>query len=534
MKRFLIYLVIHVILWTIINFFLTPNGDLIIIQTMFLVTLIVTTIIKVAKMKKNKEDINYHYEYLGSDFEDFVAWLLLPAAIVGVILGGSALINGPMIRSGSYMNQIKPEEKEFTQVLDEFDVNTVQVLDANAAKSLGDRTFGEIGADKISQFAVSDIYTQQVYKGKLVRVTPAEYSGLGAALNGAGTPGYIIVDVVTGEANFVKTEKPMQYVLTGAFSYKLNRYVRGKNLFERFYSNRWRFEIDNNGNPYYITTIYGYQGILNAPMPKGILMVDPITGTINKYSLDDVPTWVDIVYTAQDILKEYRNYGKYQNGWWNSIFAKKGVLSTTDDYSYLKKDNQLYLYTGITSVSNDESNVGFIYTNLRTQETSYISCVGAEEYSAKSAAEGAVQEKGYTAVFPTLVRVNNAPTYFLSLKDKTGLIKAYAFVDVVDYTKVKVSEAEQGVENALNNYKKLLDGKNIDSTNKETTKKEIVIKNIVGYSVEGNTVFYIEDTENNRYIADISISNNLPFIHSNDKIVIECTTKDVAVITKIY
>ena len=58
-------------------------------------------------------------------------------------------------------------------------------------------------------------------------------------------------------------------------------------------------------------------------------------------------------------------------------------------------NDDVYLYTGITSVSNDESILGFVMVNLRTKETHYYSAPGAKEYSAMASAEGLVQDKEY-------------------------------------------------------------------------------------------------------------------------------------------
>ena len=48
-------------------------------------------------------------------------------------------------------------------------------------------------------------------------------------------------------------------------------------------------------------------------------------------------------------------------------------------------------YTGVTSVSGDKSNLGFVLMNQRTMETRYYACDGAQERSAMASAEGQVQ-----------------------------------------------------------------------------------------------------------------------------------------------
>ncbi len=440
-----------------------------------------------------------------------VVWPLA-LLIIGALL--IVIPCGPLTSVNLYRHQINPEEVQFEQAVEPFDSKNVQTLDKTAAQSLGDRTFGTIGAEQISQYSVSDLYTQQVYQGQLVRVTPAEYNGFFTSLNGNGTPGYIIVNVVTGESRFVKVEGGLKYVPSAMFSKDLYRHVRFRYPFEILSSER--FEINEEGHPYWIYTTYkAYGAAGRAAVPNGVITVDAVSGDVFKYGLTDAPAWIDQIYTASEIIDEYRNYGKYQKGVINSFTTKKGVLSTTDDYSYLMQDGQLYMYTGVTSASNDESNVGFIYVNLHTQKCSYISCVGAEEYSAKDAAEGAVQEKGYTSVFPTLVNVSGRPTYFLSLKDKTGLIKAYAFVDVVDYTKVKVTESEKGVKKALDNYLELVNG-----TVTGNSEREITVMQISAYEINGYSYFYITDENDLYYKASITVSDLLPFVKTGQKLTV--------------
>ena len=79
-----------------------------------------------------------------------------------------------------------------------------------------------------------------------------------------------------------------------------------------------------------------------------------------------MPTWVDHVYEADLILEEVNDWGAYKNGFLNSIFTQKDVVATTTGYNYLAMNDDIYLYTGITSVLTDESNIGFILTNMRT------------------------------------------------------------------------------------------------------------------------------------------------------------------------
>ena len=204
---------------------------------------------------------------------------------------------------------------------------------------------------------------------------------------------------------------------------------------------------------------------------------------------------------------------------------------TTDGYNYLIMDDDVYLYTGITSVNNDESNLGFILSNLRTKDTKYYSAPGAEEYSAMDSAEGAVQQMKYKSTFPLLINLNSRPTYLMSLKDAAGLVKMYAFVDVADYQKVVVTDSSKGIKKASENY---LNDANIEIESNKLIKKEITIKNIKSHVIDGTTYFYIIDINNKKYKVSIKTYDNLPFINVGDKLTVGYQKeKDIIEISKI-
>jgi hypothetical protein len=195
-------------------------------------------------------------------------------------------------------------------------------------------------------------------------------------------------------------------------------------------------------------------------------------------------------------------------------------------------NDDVYLYTGITSVVSDESNLGFVLTNMRTGKTTYYSVPGAEEYSAMSSAEGQVQDMGYTSTFPLLINLQGRPTYLVSLKDTSGLVKMYGFIDVQDYQKVVVTDASKGIIVAKDNYLKSIKTEVKDS---ELVKKEIIVDNITTAIINGYTYYYIE-SDNQKYKVSISLSDELPFIVAGNKLTIGIPNieKDIIEIEKIY
>ncbi len=440
----------------------------------------------------------------------------IPIVIVIIVLINA--FYSPVLSSKMYANRIEVnEEANFNEEIKEVNFNEIPLLDKASTTKLGDRVMGEF-PEYVSQYVVSDLYTQITYQEDIVRVTPLEYADFIKYLSNQkeGIKAYIKVSSTTGEAELVKLDKGMKYMPSAYFNYDLTRHVRLNYPTE--ITATPNFEIDDEGNPYWVIPTIKYTGVDNLEEIDGIILVDPISGGTKKYNLKDIPKWVDHVYPSNLVIEQLNNWGTYQDGFINSIFGQKGVVVTTSGYNYLSVNNDIYLYTGITSVAKDEANLGFVLVNLRTKDTSYYKIPGAEEYSAMESAEGQVQEKNYKATFPLLINLNENPTYLISLKDNAGLVKMYAFVDVKDYQKVVVTDATLGIEKAKDNY---LSNVEIEDET-EIIKKEITISKINEVIISGNTIYYIEDLENNKYKVSIKANEDLlPFVEEKDILEIE-------------
>lgn len=461
--------------------------------------------------------------------KSFKGILLIPIIVLGIIFVNFIL--SPLFNSKSYYKRINIDEtSKFTDDVKEVDFDKIPLLDKDSSQKLGDRTMGQM-SELVSQFDVSNMYTQINYNDKIVRVTPLEYNGIIKYFTNRkeGVKGYIIVDSTNGESKLVKLDKGMKYMPSALFNEKLYRKLRftyPTAIFEDI-----TFEIDNEGNPYWIAPVIKYTGVGLKKEVKEVVILNPINGKSKKYNVKDVPSWVDHVYPASLIIDQVDDWGQYKSGFINSIFGQKGVVQTTSGYNYVVMNDDVYLYTGITSVISDESNIGFILTNMRTKETKFYNVPGAEEYSAMDSAKGQVQQMKYTSTFPLLVNLNNKPTYLISLKDNAGLVKMYAFVDVEDYQKVVVTDSAKGIKKAAENY---LTDVVSDKTDDLKT-KEITIKQIKETIIDGNTYYYITDLDNQKYEISIKVNKKiLPFISVDDKLKVQyINDSDVIVVKNI-
>ncbi|NLL46795.1 MAG: CvpA family protein [Clostridiales bacterium] len=358
--------------------------------------------------------------------------LIICAALALIYVVGS-LISSPIIRASAYTKLLPIVNSSFVEDVEEVSYDQIPMLDEASAMKLGDRKLGEL-ADMVSQFEVADNYTQINYRNRPVRVTPLRYGDLIKWFNNRseGLPAYIIIDMVTQKVDVVRLSEGMKYSDAEHFGRNIYRYLRFK--YPTFMFDRANFEIDEDGIPYWVCPkLEKTIGLFGGTDINGAVLVNAITGESRYYAADEVPTWVDRVYIADLLIEQYDYYGRYINGFINSLLGQKGVTQTTDGYNYIAMNDDVYMYTGITSAGADQSNIGFILVNQRTKQATYYSIAGAEEYSAMSSAQGVVQDLGYRSTFPLLLNISSQPTYFMALKDGAGLVKAYAMVNVQQY-----------------------------------------------------------------------------------------------------
>ena len=253
----------------------------------------------------------------------------------------------------------------------------------------------------------------------------------------------------------------------------------------------------------------------------GVVLVDATTGESVYYDIETAKTdkdlqWIDRIYSAKLISQQYDYFGQYSGGFFNSILGQKDVKITTQGSNYIALNDDVYMYTGITSITSDESIIGFILSNQRTKETTFFKQSGATEYSAQLSAEGKVQQYGYDATFPLLLNIQGEPTFFMALKDTEGLVKMYSLVNVEQFQKVVVGTKlddclqnyydEMGIErDAAADLDEHVTDIDIDGTGAPSEKitAEGVITDIRSAVLDGNTYYYIKL---DKYDAYFSIS----------------------------
>ena len=425
------------------------------------------------------------------------SWVPAVIALVGV-LGAVASLSIFPGNAAKYANVLQTQDADFTQDIQQVDYSEIPIIDRDSAALLGNRAMGNI-PEYVSQFEIAGTYSQINYQGTPVRVSPLGYADLFKWLTNRaeGIPAYALVDMTTQDAQIVKLgDRAIFYSRSEPLARNIDRYVQLKYPFYMF--DEKSFEIDEDGQPWWVCPVQTRTiGLFGGTTIERVVMVNATTGECTDLAIDDVPQWVDRAYPAELLIQQYNWSGKYQDGWLNSWLGQKNVVQTTPGtdgnvgYNYIAKDDDVWVYTGVTSATADNSIVGFVLVNQRTAESHYYPVAGATEESAMQSAEGAVQNLRYSATFPILINVSEQPTYFMALKDNAGTVKKFAMVDIQHYQNVATGDT---VAETQKSYQAMLATSGTlsgDAAEANTQEQTGAIRSMTQAVLDGNSHFYV-------------------------------------------
>ncbi len=462
-------------------------------------------------------------------------WLsYIPVAVVVVGIIG-ALVSAVFFPGNAerYAAILNSQDSDFSQDIHEVNYSEIPIIDRNSAALLGSRVMGAI-PEYVSQFEISELYSQINYKGHPVRVSPLVYADLIKWFNNQeqGLPGFVLVDMTTQQTEIVRLDEPIKYSQSEPFTRNIDRHVQLSFPFYMF--DQISFEIDEEGHPWWVCPVQKRTiGLFGGTTIQRVVLCDAVTGECTDLPVEECPTWVDRVYPAELLIEQYNWFGAYKNGWINSWLGQTGVVQTTpgvngmQGYNYIAKDDDVWVYTGVTSAVSDSSIVGFVLVNQRTAESHFYAIAGATEDSAMNSAQGQVQHLGYAATFPLLLNINSQPTYFMALKDAAGLVKMYAMLDIQRYQNVAVGSTLQETQST---YLTLLRTNGVDVPDDPTpdyTEASGTVERIATAVIEGNSHFYVKlKGDNNIYDFAIPAVMDVLLVGVGDEVKIGYTEVD--------
>ena len=447
----------------------------------------------------------------------FVPVVVVVLVVIGAVMS-MAIFPG---NAEKYSNVLKTDTLEFAQDIKEVNYSEIPVIDRDSAILLGNREMGSI-PEYVSQFEVSNLYSQINYQGTPVRVSPLGYADLFKWFTNrdGGIPAYALVNMTTQDAEIVRLgDNPIYYSQSEPLARNIDRHVQLKYPFYMF--GEKSFEIDEDGHPWWICPVKDFTiGLFGGETISRVVLCDATTGETQDLSVEECPEWVDRVFPAELLIQQYNWWGAYNNGWLNSFLGQEGVVRTTPGtdgtlgYNYIAKDDDVWVYTGVTSATADNSIIGFVLVNQRTQESHFYSVAGATEDSAMESAEGQVQNLRYTSTFPLLINVGNQPTYFMALKDGAGLVKKFAMIDIQRYQNVAVGDTVADTQKA---YEALLATNGVVSESDGGTATDVktvkgTIRSLNQAVIEGNTHFYVTLEDEDGNIFDFALPGLLDIV----------------------
>ncbi|MEI8224005.1 MAG: hypothetical protein WCG20_02695 [bacterium] len=416
------------------------------------------------------------------------------------------------------------QETEFTSNVQAISPHQMLVVDKEIARRIGEK---EVGSDPGlgSRVEVGE-FTLQAVKGQLYWIAPLEHTGYWKwnRFGNEGTPGYIRVSATNQDDYALVREvdgKPVHIIYqTGAFfSQDLERYIYTHGYRSELFGDM-TFEVDDEWHPFWTVTIYDTKIGLSGYDAIAVMTVNPETGEIKRYSIADAPAWIDRIQSSSVVNSQIDDWGNYVHGWWN--WSGSDIIRVASESSLvLGSDGHSYFYYGLTSAGNDKSTVGFVMVDTRSKKAHWFKQSGATEDAAKKSAEGKIQEKGYTGSDGVTYNIDGHATYEFLLKDKGGLMKQIALVNVHDHTIVGIGENRQ---EALQDYRAQMLGRgnnvSISTSDMETVDLTARIIRFGTETVKGTTYYYFVLSKKSRveFTAAGTISTELVLTQVNDSV----------------
>lgn len=325
----------------------------------------------------------------------------------------------------------------------------VQVSEQMALERARVKVDGDIG----SYLEVSDVASLQLIQGHPYYVVGLRVkSGQWNAFTSKGSviPGYIIVDALDKDAQ-AQFKGGYQMKVVDAdrigFSFELDT-VAYYNYFAKHsytFADLASLEVDDEGKPFYSATLLENVVGNTGKQVVGTMVLDPQTAEITEYFGEEMPTWLNDIWT-REIFEQYATFwGQYKVGkvcQWADQSGKKQVDSITDVFA---SDGQLWYQVTMTSMGSDTAISDVLYGNPKTGEVVHYDVSGQgftiiEKVKELFIDAGQIESplNGVDAVEIELDYINGEWVYYgiLLAKDEagntTGTFKGFALMRAAD------------------------------------------------------------------------------------------------------
>ena len=283
--------------------------------------------------------------------------------IIGYNSGHNAYLASHLVNVTVEPGDQLPASSTENMVIVSPDIATTRASQAMATGLAGQRNY--------STYLRLGPATLQYVDGQMWYVFPLEFDGAGnkARLH-AIDPGYIMVSAQDPDAIPVEHyDGPYSMIISlgGGQGSEPARWAYDHG-YSGYLLDDPTLEINDQGLPFYTVTLLSPRVGWTFDAPVGVLVINAHTGQINRYALDDVPYWVDRVYSQQLAMTIANWYGEYAQA------GFQGIGSSNANRFQVSGD-PIMVYTGtghpvwrmlLTSFNSDNSVAKIIEMNSAT------------------------------------------------------------------------------------------------------------------------------------------------------------------------
>ncbi|MGP4062815.1 DNA-binding protein [Halobacillus sp. H74] len=387
-------------------------------------------------------------------------------------------------------------------------------------------------------YDLGKLQAQQV-DGEIVYVAPVEFSSFWRYFRGKETEGYFSIPATNINAQPEFIQNKMRYTNSSFFNHNVQRTVYSEHP-DHIQSGEAQIEVDDEGKPWYIQTIYKPLVFSNRPDMDQIkvAVVDPVTGDVETYDADQAPAFIEGSVSSELAAIENEYFGKYVNGWLNSIFGKKDVKIPNESGTessvtpIFNEGGEMFYFTDMASPKeNIDSALGYTLINARTGALTYYN---GQQNQGIMDSKGAVQivnkqypEKNWTGTMPVLYNVDGHPTWIVNVLDPNGLFKQYAYIKAADSDFAVFGDTAKQTLNAYRlqiaqDPSSVEGSQEVDLTDKSGVINRVLVtstesRQSVQFLLEGDTTIYTVNTSK----APLSI-----FLKEGDQVEMQARIRD--------
>ncbi|WP_338230810.1 hypothetical protein [Lactiplantibacillus paraxiangfangensis] len=293
-----------------------------------------------------------------------------------------------------------------------------------------------------SYYKLGSLQTQ-VVKGKVVYIAPVEFDGFWKWQRAHTTPGYFIIDAtnVNAEPHFVK--QSMKYTPSACLADDAQRVIYNRYP-EWIQEGDPQLEVNDQGEPYYIQTVYKARGLSKRINYRTlhVVVLNSKTKSTQIYTASGAPKFINESIASSTAATMNSIFGKYANGFWNARFGKTNVKVSNNNGTedgvtpVVDKHGNISYFNDFTSPKSDaDSTMGYSMINARTGKITYYTGknIGVmDSDGAKKIAEKEYVAQKWSATMPIMYNIDGTPTWVVSLLDSTGAFRSYAYIKAGD------------------------------------------------------------------------------------------------------